>query len=111
MIYVVASQQDVHMARVIRILKLMRFDWADQCEHVNHGLVHGPKDAAGKITKFSTRKGNVLPLDDAISEVKGAVHDLLHKDARRYATIPKPDEVAEELAISLLKIADFSRRK
>ncbi|KAF4571631.1 class-I aminoacyl-tRNA synthetase family protein [Pleurotus pulmonarius] len=111
MIYVVASQQDVHMARVIRILKLMEFDWADQCEHVNHGLVHGPKDAAGKITKFSTRKGNVLPLDDAISQVQGAVHDLLRKDAQHYATIPKPDEVAEELAISLLKISDFSRRK
>ncbi|KAF9493114.1 arginyl-tRNA synthetase [Pleurotus eryngii] len=111
MIYVVASQQDVHMARVIRILKLMKFTWADQCEHVNHGLVHGPKDATGRITKFSTRKGNVLPLDDAISQVKDAVHVLLRKDAQHYATIPDPDKVAEELAISLLKIADFSRRK
>ncbi|KAG9224527.1 hypothetical protein PLEOSDRAFT_1058361 [Pleurotus ostreatus PC15] len=111
MVYVVASQQDVHMARVIRILKLMEFPWAGQCEHVNHGLVHGPKDAAGRITKFSTRKGNVLPLDDAISQVEDAVHILLRKDAQRYASIPNPDKVAEELAISLLKIADFSRRK
>ena len=53
MIYVISSQQDLHTAQFIKILKLMEFPWADNIEHVNYGLVLG----------MSTRRGTVVFLD------------------------------------------------
>jgi len=40
MIYVVASQQDLHLKQLFKILELMGYDWAKKCMHVNFGMVH-----------------------------------------------------------------------
>jgi arginyl-tRNA synthetase len=37
MIYVVASQQDLHCAQFIKTLELMGYPWAKTLEHVNFG--------------------------------------------------------------------------
>ena len=38
MIYVAAAQQEMHFKQLFTILKLMRYDWADRCSHVNFGM-------------------------------------------------------------------------
>ncbi|KIK43737.1 hypothetical protein CY34DRAFT_106298 [Suillus luteus UH-Slu-Lm8-n1] len=50
MIYVVASQQDLHLSQFFKMLSLMEFPWADRLEHVDYGLVLG----------MSTRKGTAV---------------------------------------------------
>src|SRR5690606_28141370 len=50
MIYVVASQQDLHLAQLFTILKEMGMEWADRCMHINFGMVLG----------MSTRNGTVV---------------------------------------------------
>lgn len=48
MIYVVSSQQDLHLAQFIKVIHLLEYPWADRLQHVNYGLVLG----------MSTRKGS-----------------------------------------------------
>jgi arginyl-tRNA synthetase len=50
MIYVVASQQDLHLKQLFRIIELLgKEDIAKRCQHINFGLVLG----------MSTRRGTV----------------------------------------------------
>ena len=49
MIYVVASQQDLHLKQLFKIIELMGFpELAEKCQHINFGLVLG----------MSTRRGD-----------------------------------------------------
>ena len=52
MIYVIACQQDLHVAQFFEILKQLGFEWANRLQHVNFGMVQG----------MSTRKGTVCLL-------------------------------------------------
>ncbi|KAL0953310.1 hypothetical protein HGRIS_004558 [Hohenbuehelia grisea] len=101
MIYVVASQQDLHLARLFRTLKSMGFNWAEQLEHVNHGLVSG----------MATRKGSVIFLDSVIEKLAHKIFTLMQMQSKNYANVANPEVVVRELAISTIKIHDFSRRR
>jgi arginyl-tRNA synthetase len=39
MVYVVASQQDLHIKQLFKVLELMGYEWAKNCIHVNFGMV------------------------------------------------------------------------
>ena len=39
MVYVVASQQDLHLKQLFKLLGLMGYQWADRLSHVNFGMV------------------------------------------------------------------------
>lgn len=60
-LYVVAYQQDLHFKQLFKVLELMGFDWANSLTHVSFGMV-SIKDGT-----LSTRKGNVLFLEDALN--------------------------------------------
>ena len=60
-IYVVGTPQALHFKQVFKVLELAGHEWANDCVHVGFGLV---KFADRKL---STRKGEVVLLDDLIS--------------------------------------------
>ena len=61
-LYVVAYQQNLHFKQVFKVLELMGRDWAKDCVHVPFGMVSLEGQGA-----LSTRKGNVVFLDDVLS--------------------------------------------
>ncbi|ORZ26210.1 hypothetical protein BCR42DRAFT_364889 [Absidia repens] len=101
MIYVVAAQQDLHLKQLFKTLELMGFDWADRVEHVNFGMVQG----------MSTRKGTVVFLEDILDEAQEVMHDQMRKNEAKYAEIPEPLRVADEIGISGVKIQDNAARR
>ncbi|CAK9438762.1 uncharacterized protein LODBEIA_P29860 [Lodderomyces beijingensis] len=101
MIYVVASQQDLHCAQFFEILKQMGFDWAKNLEHVNFGMVQG----------MSTRKGNVVFLDNILQETKEKMHEVMKKNSEKYAQIEDPDKIADLVGISAVMIQDFQSKR
>ena len=101
MIYVIASEQDLHMKQLFKILSLMKFEWADRLEHINYGMVLG----------MSTRKGNVVFLEDIIEESKAQMHAVMKSNEAKYAQIENPDETAEILAMSAIIIQDMAARR
>ena len=72
-LYVVAYQQNLHFKQVFKVLELMGRDWAKDCVHVPFGMVSLEGQGA-----LSTRKGNVVFLDDvlsaAVSKAEGVIN-------------------------------------
>jgi arginyl-tRNA synthetase len=101
MIYVISSQQDLHVAQFFKVLKLMEFDWADRLEHVNYGLVQG----------MSTRKGTVVFLDQIIREASTVMHEQMQRNEVKYAAIEDPETVSREVGITGIKIQDMSAKR
>ncbi|KAH9930170.1 arginyl-tRNA synthetase [Amylocystis lapponica] len=101
MIYVVSSQQDLHLAQFFKVLKLMDFPWADRLEHVNYGLVLG----------MSTRKGTAVFLDQILREAATVMHEHMRKNEEKYNVIEDPETVAQEIGITGVKIQDMAAKR
>ena len=101
MIYVIASAQDLHTAQFFKVLELLEFPWANRLEHVNFGLVHG----------MSTRKGTVVFLDQIIKEAQTVMHEQMKKNEVKYAAVEDPETVAQETAITGIKIQDMAAKR
>ncbi|PSS37508.1 hypothetical protein PHLCEN_2v715 [Hermanssonia centrifuga] len=100
-IYLISSQQDLHMAQFMKIIELMEFPWADRVQHVNYGLVLG----------MSTRKGTVVFLDQIIKEAASVMHEQMKKNEDKYNAVENPEYVSEEIGISAVKIQDMAAKR
>lgn len=100
-IYVVSSQQDHHLKQVFKILELMGYEWAKNCNHINYGMVQG----------MSTRKGNVAFLEDILDEAKRVMHDVMKSNPSKYEQIENPERTADILGVSAVVIQDFSAKR
>ncbi|KAF7316997.1 DALR-1 domain-containing protein [Mycena chlorophos] len=101
MIYVIASQQDLHVAQFFKIIDLMQFPWAKTLEHVNYGLVQG----------MSTRRGTVVFLDQIIREAGQVMHEQMQKNEEKYAAVEDPETVSREIGITGVKIQDMAAKR
>ncbi|KAJ7716809.1 hypothetical protein DFH07DRAFT_861833 [Mycena maculata] len=101
MIYVVSSQQDLHLAQFFKVLELMQFPWAASLQHVNYGLVQG----------MSTRKGTVVFLDQIIKEAAQVMHDQMQKNEEKYKAVVDPETVSREIGITGVKIQDMAAKR
>lgn len=101
MIYVISSQQDLHVAQFFKILKLMEFPWADRLEHCNYGLVMG----------MSTRKGTAVFLDQIIKEAASVMHEQMRKNEDKYNAVEDPEYVSAEIGITGVKIQDMAAKR
>lgn len=71
-IYVVGTPQALHFRQVFKTLSMAGFEWADDCVHVGFGLVKFP----GKM--MSSRKGDVVLLDDLLKEAVITAEKIIH---------------------------------
>lgn len=118
MIYVVASQQDLHLAQLFKILELMGHpEIAEKCQHINFGMVLG----------MSTRKGTVKFLDDILRDAADRMHQVMKgeteeqkdkqnpKDLQRikekYAQLDDPEGTADILGISAVMVQDMTGKR
>lgn len=101
MYYIVATQQDLHFKQLFKILELLELDWYKKCHHINFGMVTG----------MSTRKGNVVFLDDILKEAKDTMHGVMQKNEQKYAQIKNPEEVSDLIGISAVVVQDLSARR
>lgn len=101
MIYVVASQQDLHLNQLFKILNLIGCEFADRCQHVNFGMVLG----------MSTRKGTVVFLDDILAEAKDRMHEVMRKNEEKYAQVAEPEWVADTVGRTGVMIQDMSGKR
>ncbi len=64
MIYVVASEQQLHFKQLFKILQLLGRPYADKLFHLSYGLVHLPTG------RMKSREGTVIDADEIMDEMK-----------------------------------------
>lgn len=102
MIYVVAVQQDLHLAQLFKILDLMgRKDIAEKCEHVNFGMVN----------KMSTRLGTAKALDEVLNIVGEKMHEVMKGNQAKYEQVEDPEKTADILGISAVMVQDMKGKR
>lgn len=101
MIYVAASQQDLHFQQFFKILEIMGYEWSKNLQHINFGMVQG----------MSTRKGTVVFLDTILEETKEAMHEVMRKNGGKYAQIEDPEMVADLVGLSAIMIQDMQSKR
>lgn len=101
MIYVVASQQDLHNAQLFKILDLMGYEWADRLQHVNFGMVLG----------MSTRKGTAVFLDHILEEAKENMHDVMRRNEAKYALVEEKEHTADVSGMTAVKVQDMTGKR
>lgn len=89
-IYVVGTPQALHFKQVFKVLELAGHEWANDCVHVGFGLV---KFADRKL---STRKGEVVLLDDLIRE---SVEKTLEVINEKNPELENKEEIAKKIGV------------
>ncbi|KAI9503312.1 arginyl-tRNA synthetase [Coemansia spiralis] len=100
-IYVVSSQQDLHLKQLFKTLELLKLPYADRFQHINYGMVKG----------MSTRKGTVVFLDDMLMESKSNMHNVMRENDEKYKQVEDPEHISDVLGISAMVVQDMSARR
>lgn len=101
MIYVIASQQDLHTKQFFTALDMMGNKWAKDLVHVNFGMVLG----------MSTRKGTVVFLDDILEAVKTKMLEIMKTNEEKFSQVEDPEKVADLVGISAVMIQDMQAKR
>ncbi len=101
-LYVVQHAQSLHFQQNFAIAKAMGYAGDTQLEHISFGLM---RFADGKM---STRKGNVIKLDDLLNEAVNRAQTLT---AARGSELPRGElsEMLEVIGVSSLKYGILSQ--
>ena len=96
-IYVVGLPQTLHFKQVFAVLEKAGQPYAKDCIHVGFGLVKF------KNMKFSTREGNIVVLDELLSESIAKTREIIKSNALIRETGMNDehiDEIAKKVGIS-----------
>ncbi|QQR47516.1 arginine--tRNA ligase [Myxococcus xanthus] len=101
-LYVVAQDQALHFRQVFRALKEMDLPWADRTVHVAFGRIHG----------MSTRKGQVVQLNDVLDEARERVSVKVREnvEAGRIQT-DDADALSEQIALGAIAFGDLKHKR
>jgi arginyl-tRNA synthetase len=94
-LYVVAQDQALHFQQLIRTLKEMGFAWADDITHVSFGRVHG----------MSTRRGNVVFLDEVLDEAVAKAREKCEQSERIDRALL--DQTVEAIGVGAVVFGDL----
>ena len=103
MLYVVGRPQELHFTQLFLLLKKMGYEWADRLKHIKFGHIQG----------LSTRKGEVILLEQVLDEAKERAREKIEENIRIGKLSPEvdKDQLAEQIGISALLINDFKNRR
>lgn len=101
-IYVVGQDQALHFNQVFKVIDLMGNDWAEKCKHVGFGMVKFSD------RKLSTRKGEVVFLEDLLNESITKIAELIQE---KNPELENKDEVAKKVGIGAVKFTYLKNRR
>lgn len=101
-LYVVASQQDLHFKQLFKVMELMGNQWAQNCIHVQFGMV---SLAEGTL---STRKGRVVFLEDVLNKAVEKTREVV---VEKGVVSENIDRVAEEVGIGAVVFNELAHNR
>lgn len=97
-LYVVGMDQTLHFRQVFSVLKKMGYEWTDHCHHVSFGMYRFGDQ------RMSTRKGNVIFLEDVLSK---AVDYVKAQIAEKNPHLEDKETVAEQVGVGAIVFNDL----
>jgi len=101
-LYVVATDQSLHFKQLFRVMEAMGRPFAGNMVHVNFGRVHG----------MSTRKGNVVLLNDVLDEAKSRALERVQENVKEGSIQTEdPEGLAEQIGLGAVVFGDLKNRR
>lgn len=97
-LYVVDSRQSLHFKQVFGVLERMGYEWSSGMEHIPFGTLQFGDEI------MSTRKGNVIFLEDVLNEAVNRVREIIKE---RNPSLEDPDQVAEMVGVGAVIFNDL----
>ncbi|MBU5673928.1 arginine--tRNA ligase [Paenibacillus brevis] len=101
-VYVTDYSQSLHFRQWFKVVELMGYPWADQLVHVPFGRV------SLEGTGFSTRKGNIVKLEDLLRQTIAKVHEIIEE---KNPSLECKDEVARQVGVGAVIFNDLSANR
>lgn len=101
-IYVVGADQSLHFKQVFKVIEKMGYDWAQDCKHVGFGLIRFAD------RKLSTRKGQVIFLEDLLNEAVSKTRETIEE---KNPGLANKEEVAKKVGIGAVVFTYLKNRR
>ena len=101
-LYVVATQQNLHFRQLFKVVELMGYEWSKDLIHVAYGMLSLESGA------MSTRKGTVVYASEVISESINKVSNIIEM---RNPNLENKEEVARQVGIGSVIFTTLSNSK
>jgi len=100
-LYVVGNEQDIHFKKLFTISNIIFPNEKTELVHIKFGLV-----LSEKRKKFSTREGEIIPLEQVINQVIETSLEII-KEKKPEWSLLKQKRLAQTIAIGALKFNDL----
>ena len=110
-LYVVGGEQTLYFQQLKAVLKRMGHEWADRMEHVQFGLIKFRDAETGQAHKGSTRRGEILLLEDVLDEALARAREKLAENAERFEEGADLEALAAQIGIGAVIFSDLSVRR
>ncbi len=94
-LYVIAQDQALHVTQLKKTLVAMGLSWSDKMTHVAFGRIHG----------MSTRRGNVVFLDEVLDEAVAKAREICEKSAALDAS--RLNDTVEAIGVGAIVFGDL----
>ncbi|RKN85101.1 arginine--tRNA ligase [Paenibacillus ginsengarvi] len=101
-IYVTDYAQNLHFQQWFKVIDLMGYEWADRLVHVAFGRVNL------EGVKFSTRKGNVVLLEELLRQAIEKTRDIIEN---KNPSLDNKEEVARQVGVGAIIFNDLSNNR
>ncbi|MGM0379955.1 MAG: arginine--tRNA ligase [Bacillota bacterium] len=101
-IYVVGDQQNLHFKQWFKIIELMGYDWAQDLEHVNFGMVSLEEGS------LSTRDGRVVFLEDVLKKAVEKTKEIIEN---KNPDLDNKEQVAKDVGIGAVIYQELSNNR
>lgn len=98
-LYVVGNEQKLHFSQVFSVLEKMGYEWAKNCHHIGFGLYRFKN-----VGKMSSRKGQVIRLDDVLDE---AVEMVAKRIKEKNPLLKNKEKIAETVGVGAVVFNDL----
>lgn len=101
-IYVVGAAQKLHFQQWKKIVDLMGYPWAWDCEHVEFGMVSLEEGS------LSTREGRVVFLEEVLQKAIEKTREIIEEKS---PNLENKDEIAEKVGVGAVIFQELSNNR
>jgi len=110
-LYVVGGEQTLYFQQLKAVLRRMGHEWADRMEHVQFGLIRFRDEETGLASLGSTRRGEVLLMEDVLDEALQRARAKVAENADRFEEGADLEALAAQIGIGAVIFSDLSVRR